>query len=139
MVFLVVSAIVGLTVLTVVAACSLSDRFSTGASWNVPNDSFTANPPHAKARVLFCQPDRELFTLDCALVGGDVDQTGAPAGTPFALRLRAPETPFFSDVATATMRDWADGEQVIEVELSPNGQRATLDDGSTRLYLALGG
>jgi len=83
-----------------------------------------------QARVVFCEPEleRASVTLDAVVV---------PEGTPFSMRLRAPETAVFRNLTMAVLSDWADDELVIDVEFKVNGRRAALDGGTACFSLEL--
>ena len=109
--------------------------------------SSPAPPPHAPVRlapaqparsqVLFASAGRRSIGLDAVLLepyGED-----HPAARPFHLRLRTPETPMISELASSVLTEWADDGETVDVTFtrSVRGPRARVSDGTVTLTLDL--
>jgi hypothetical protein len=95
------------------------------------------------SRLLFARSQDDAITIDCLLLS--VDQAGpgvsAPAGLPFTLRLRTPETAWFAGRVEHLLSEWADESRELVVELrEDHGKvRTMLSSGESAVHLELAG
>jgi hypothetical protein len=95
------------------------------------------------SRVLFTRRQRDAITIDCLLVS--VEQAGpgvgAPAGLPFTLQFRTPDTAWFADRVERLLTEWADDSRELSVELrEDHGKvRTVLTSGPSAVHLELAG
>lgn len=88
------------------------------------------------------QPTPNTVVLDCTLVEFDDDRDGVvPAGAPFSLTLRLPDTAWFATSLERLLEQWAAEDRVVEIALQArNGHaKAHVGDGSSRLMLEVDG
>jgi hypothetical protein len=107
------------------------------------------------SRALFASRSPDAITLDCTLVRaehgggwrGGLDLPPAflppafvpPAGLPFTLRLRAPEADWFAGRVEELLREWAEEnrELVLELREDRGRVRTTIASGDSSVYLDL--
>jgi hypothetical protein len=94
-------------------------------------------------QVLFTRRQRDAITIDCLLVS--VEQAGpgigAPAGLPFTLQFRTPDTAWFADRVERLLHEWADDTRELTVELrEDHGKvRTVIANGTSSVQLELAG
>lgn len=95
------------------------------------------------SRVLFTRRQHDAITVDCLLVS--VEQAGpgigAPAGLPFTLQFRTPDTAWFADRVERLLTEWADDSRELTVELrEDHGKvRTVIASGPSSVHLELAG
>lgn len=95
------------------------------------------------SRVLFTRRHRDAITIDCLLVS--VEQAGpgvgAPAGLPFTLQFRAPDTAWFADRVERLLMEWAEDDRELTLELrEDHGKvRTVIASGRSAVHLELAG
>lgn len=95
------------------------------------------------SRVLFTRRHRDAITIDCLLVS--VEQAGpgigAPAGLPFTLQFRAPDTAWFADRVEQLLTEWAEDDRELTLELrEDHGKvRTVIASGRSAVHLELAG
>lgn len=94
----------------------------------------------ARSRLVFARPELRSIVVDCMLVELENDQLGlVPTGSPFTLRLRSPDSGWFTLCIETMLEQWAEEEKLVDVEiaLGEGRPRANLSDGSSRVMLDL--
>jgi hypothetical protein len=95
------------------------------------------------SQVLFTRRQRDAITIDCLLVS--VEQAGpgvgAPAGLPFTLQFRTPDTAWFADRVEQLLTEWADDNRELTLELrEDHGKvRTMIASGPSTVHLELAG
>ena len=95
------------------------------------------------SRLLFTRTHEDAITIDCLLLS--VERAGpgitAPAGLPFTLQLRVPDTAWFADRVEQLLSLWADETRELTVELrEDHGKvRTMLSSGDSSVHLELAG
>lgn len=95
------------------------------------------------SRVLFSHRRSDAISIDFLLVA--VEQAGpevtAPAGLPFTLQLRAPETGWFADRVEQLLDEWAQDSRELLLELREDrGKvRTMIASGTSSVHLELTG
>jgi hypothetical protein len=95
------------------------------------------------SQVLFTRRQRDNITIDCLLVS--VEQAGpgvgAPAGLPFTLQFRTPDTAWFADRVEHLLNEWSAENRELLVELrEDHGKvRTVLTSGPSAVHLELAG
>lgn len=95
------------------------------------------------SRVLFTRRNLDAITLDCLLVS--VEQAGpgvgAPAGLPFTLQFRTPDTAWFAEWVEQLLTQWADDDRELTFELrEDHGKvRTVIASGPSAVHLELAG
>ncbi|HVF33620.1 MAG TPA: hypothetical protein VM933_11345 [Acidimicrobiales bacterium] len=95
------------------------------------------------SRVLFTRRNRDAITIDCLLVS--VEQAGpgvgAPAGLPFTLQFRAPDTTWFADRVEQLLTEWSAESRELTMELrEDHGKVSTMiASGASAVHLELAG
>jgi len=108
-------------------------------------DPFNDRRPRIRllSRVLFTRRHRDAITIDCLLVA--VEQAGpgiaAPAGLPFTLQFRAPDTAWFADRVEQLLTEWAadDRELTLELREDHGKVRTVIASGPSAVHLELAG
>ncbi len=96
------------------------------------------------SRVLFSRRQSNALSVDFLLVA--IEQAGpdlaAPAGLPFTLELRTPETGWFADRVEQLLAEWAEDSRELLVELREDrgGKvRTMIASGTSSVHLELTG
>ena len=95
------------------------------------------------SRVLFTRRNRDAITIDCLLLS--VEQAGpgvgAPAGLPFTLQFRTPDTAWFADRVEQLLSEWAaeDRELTLELREDHGKVRTLIASGTSAVHLELAG
>jgi hypothetical protein len=95
------------------------------------------------SQVLFTRRQRDNITIDCLLVS--VEQAGpgvgAPAGLPFTLQFRTPDTAWFADRVEHLLNEWSDENRELLFELrEDHGKvRTVIASGPSSVHLELAG
>jgi hypothetical protein len=94
-------------------------------------------PRRLRSQVLFAESSPGQLRVDGALL--EAASQALPAGSPVSLLLRLPASGVVAQVVEATVRRWADGADVIDLEFV--GERATprvvLSDGVSTVRLEI--
>lgn len=97
------------------------------------------------SRLLFARRSFDAITLDCTLVSVDGDLPAdigtPPAGLPFTLRVRCPDTTWFATRVEELLTEWADDNRELVLELSPDRGRVrtTIASRGSSVHLELAG
>lgn len=141
--FSIVAFTVVTTVLLLVLAMAVPDRpRERGADGD---DAADARRPRIRllSQVLFTRRHRDAITIDCLLVSVESAGPGvdAPAGLPFTLQFRTPETAWFADRVEQLLNEWSDDSRELTVELSEDhGKvRTMIASGKSAVHLELAG
>lgn len=100
----------------------------------------TAERLRARSRLVFARPELRSIVIDCTLVELENDELGlVPIGSPFTLRLKSPESGWFTLCIETMLEQWAEEEKLVDVEIDigEGRPRANLSDGSSRVMLDL--
>lgn len=95
------------------------------------------------SRVLFTRRNSDAITIDCLLLS--VEQAGpgvgAPAGLPFTLQFRTPDTAWFADRVEQLLSEWAaeDRELTLELREDHGKVRTLIASGTSAVHLELAG
>jgi hypothetical protein len=95
------------------------------------------------SQVLFTRRQRDNITIDCLLVS--VEQAGpgvgAPAGLPFTLQFRTPDTAWFADRVEHLLNEWSSENRELLFELrEDHGKvRTVIASGPSSVHLELAG
>jgi hypothetical protein len=141
----VVSAILAFIVVTTVVLFVIA----MVAPASRPEDALGAAAESRRPRIrllsqlLFTRRQRDAITIDCLLVS--VEQAGpgvgAPAGLPFTLQFRTPDTGWFADRVERLLTEWADESRELTLELHEDHGivRTMIASGDSALHLELAG
>jgi hypothetical protein len=140
-------AIIGLTVAVSVGLLLLASLVVPGPG--AADDAPPATPEDGRPRIrllsrlLFSRRQPESIVIDCLLLS--VEQAGpgvtAPAGLPFTLQLRTPDTGWFADRVDDLLSTWADEsrELVLELREDHGTVRTRIASGDASVQLELSG
>jgi hypothetical protein len=140
-------AIIGLTVAVSVGLLLLASLVvpGPGAADDGPPATADDGRPRIRllSRLLFSRRQPESIVIDCLLLS--VEQAGpgvtAPAGLPFTLQLRTPDTGWFADRVDDLLSTWADEsrELVLELREDHGTVRTRIASGDASVQLELSG
>jgi hypothetical protein len=144
---LVVMALIA-TIVLIVAAVAAPDEaplpLKTTAAAAVTDDDPARSRLRLRSRVLFARRSFDAITLDCTLVraeGAFPKQFEPPAGLPFTLRLRVPDTNWFAIRVEELLTQWAEDsrELVVELREEKGKVRTVIASGDSSVHLELVG
>lgn len=136
-------AIVAFTVVTTLVLLLLALAVPDAPVPEAPADDDRRPRIRLLSRVLFTRRNHDAITIDCLLVS--VEQAGpgvgAPAGLPFTLQFRAPDTAWFADRVEQLLTEWAEDDRELTVELrEDHGKvRTVIASGASAVHLELAG
>ena len=145
---LLLAGVLGITVTLILATVHIPDGVDLGGPTLAPSPITAAD--HGKprlrlsSRLLFARRSLDAITLDCTLLeaAGDLPpDVHPPAGLPFTLRVRCPDTGWFAGRVEELLNEWADDNRELMLELSSeHGKvRTTIASGGSSVHLELAG
>ncbi len=134
---------VATTLLLIGLAIAIPPISSGTLAGAVPETPRVRHVVRLRSRILFCRRTEEAITVDCVLIEIEeaVGAIGAPAGLPFTLQFRLPDTDWFADRAEDLLGEWAEDDLPVAVDLREDGGkvRIALASDGTLLRLELAG
>jgi hypothetical protein len=145
--FSIVAFTVVTTVLLLVLAMAVPDRGHERSRTDGDDADAAAEARRPRIRllsqVLFTRRQRDAITIDCLLVSVESAGPGvaAPAGLPFTLQFRTPETAWFADRVEQLLTEWSEESRELTLELSEDhGKvRTMIASGPSAVHLELAG
>jgi hypothetical protein len=142
-----------LLIVAVISSAVLMSRALRVPAASMPDDTLESSAPRVRlrpgalrlfSRLLFARRSTDAITLDCTLVAVDGELPPGvepPAGLPFTLRLRCPDTTWLASRVEELLIEWADESRELVLELAPeNGKvRTTIMSDGSSVHLELAG